>query len=345
MPRLRPLKTKEEIDKVPPEKPVTIEIPPDDGTVELEANPFDEPPKEQPRTEAKEVRAAPEPEEDIADLKKQLEDMRAAKLESEKRIHAEINARQQAEERARREYQEKSGFRIRAEDAEYEAILNAIGAAKSEAEGAERDVVLASEAGDHKAVAEANRRIARAESKLAQLEDGKDAIERAKSAEAARLEEARRNPPQERQREPTVDQYIDSLPNLLPSQKEWLRSHPTTLSDQRLNMRLQGAHVEAEDQGLRPGSQKYFDYLETRLGFKADEEEGEEEEAPSRVTTPVAARPSKASHNPSTGRQTSTRVTLTEQQREAARMAGVDEITYAKGYLRMEQMKRDGTLN
>ena len=125
MPRMRPLKTKEEIDKVPPEKSVTVEIPPDDGTVELEANPFDESnarPDQSKAAAPKEIpvkQAAPEPpEEDIADLKKQLEDMRAANAEKERRIQEEVRGRQEAEERARREQQEKSGFRVRAEDAE-----------------------------------------------------------------------------------------------------------------------------------------------------------------------------------------------------------------------------------
>jgi len=198
-----------------------------------------------------------------------------------------------AEERVREREQEASQSKIRAEDAEYDAILNAIGAAESEAEGAQRDIALSSEAADSKGVADASRRLARAEGRLVQLQDGKDAIERAKTAQAAR--EKTQPQTQKPTTQPTVDEYINQLPNLLQSQRDWLRSHPDALTDQRKNARLQGAHFEAEEKNLQPGTPKYFSFLEERLGYKEAEVSDVEEEDEGPVTPVQARRPARAS--------------------------------------------------
>lgn len=335
MPRPRPLRTKEEIEAVPADKPVTISLAPEEEVT----IPQDEPP-EVPEKPVRAKKLPEREEDDPNDLKKQLEELKRAKEESDRRIQEEIRARQEAERLAQERQQEVSRSKVRAEDAEYDAILNAIGAAETEAETAQRDIGLATEAGDHKALGDATRRLARAESRLVQLNDGKDAIERAKTEEAKRAKEA---PRQEARSQPTVDQYIDSLPNLLQSQKDWLRRHPDSLTDQRKNMRLQGAHVEAEDQGLRAGSTEYFEYLDERLGYvqRRTQEDTMDDDEPV-VRTPVQAPPSRQATSPSTGRPSNNKITLTPEQREAARMSGVDEITYARQLQKLQQMKADG---
>ena len=337
MPRIRPARTLEEINAVPQDKSVTISLEPE-GTVILDKNADDQ---EQARLEAEAVKAKAkqaEPEDDNTDLKKQLDDLRKANDLSNKRVQEEIAARQAAEQRVREREQEASQSKIRAEDAEYDAILNAIGAAESEAEGAQRDIALATETSDAKAVGEASRRLARAESRLSQLEDGKAAIERAKTAQAAR---ARETPPQRASQPATVEQYIDQLPNLLPSQRDWLREHPDALTDTRKNLRLQGAHVEAEDQGFRPGTQKYFSYLEERLGYKEPEDGDDVEDEPVR-SPQVSAPPSRSATNINTGRPSGNRITLTPEQREVARLSGIDELTYARQLQKLQTLKADG---
>src|SRR6266704_533388 len=217
MPRIRPLRTKEEIAAVPQDESVTIALEPE-GTVILDKDADAAAIKAREEAEAQAKAQIKPPENDATDdLKKQLEDLRKAHGESQRRVQEEITARQAAEARVREREKDAAKSQIRAEDAEYDAILNAIGAAESEAEAAQRDISLATEASDAKAVGEASRRLARAESRLSQLEDGKIAIERAKTAAAARAKE---QPEQQRSSEkPTVEQYIDQLPNLLPSQR------------------------------------------------------------------------------------------------------------------------------
>jgi hypothetical protein len=269
--------------------------------------------------------------------------MRKAHTESDKRLQLEIRARQEAEHAREQRERESYGYRITAEDAQYDSILNAIQAAQADAERAQYEIAAFSEAGDHKAVAESNRRLARAESRLAQLEDGKAAIEDQKSREAARLKAAHQQPQQQQpQRQFTVEEYIDQIPNLLQSQKDWLKSHPETMTDNRVNTRLQAAHFETEELKYRPGSKEYFKHIEERLGYAKPEGEEEEEEM---TRTPVAAPPSKSATSPTTGRPSSSKITLTPEQREMAALSGIDEVTYAKNLVRMQQAKRDGLIN
>lgn len=348
MPRIRPLRTKEEIAKVPPEKSVTLDLSPEEeGDVQ---NPFEveEPEKAplgtRPTKKADKVSGGAPSEsdpDDVSDLRRQLDDMRKAQEESERRVQREIQGRQEAERLIQERDREVTSSRARAEDAEYDSILNAIGAAEAEAEKAQQDMALASEAGDHKAIADANRRLARAESRLTQLSDGKVAIEQQKTAEAARIKAERENPkPTTNQKAPTVEEYVDQLPNLLQSQREWLKTHPDTITNPRMNTRLQGAHFEAEDKGLRVGTKAYFEYLEDRLGITTREEEDEVDDK-----TPVSAPPSRAATNPSTGRQSNNRITLTPEQREVARLSGIDELTYARQLQRLNELKASGVIN
>lgn len=333
MPRIKPARTQEEINAVPQDKSVTIALEPE-GVVILD--------KDQDELEQKQLTAKPEvkaePEEDNSNLKQQLEDLRRANTESNRRVQEEITARQQAEQRVKERDQEVKHSKIRAEDAEYDAILNAIGAAESEADAAQRDIMLASEGSDPKGVAEASRKLARAESRLSQLEDGKLAIERAKTMDAQRAKEA---PAQvERKQAPTVEEYINQLPNLVQSQRDWLRAHQDALTDTDQNMILQGAHAEAiKRKGLTVGTPKYFAYLEERLGYITPEEIVTEDDD---NAAPVQAPPSRNATNPGTGRPSNTRITLTPEQREIARISGIDEITYARQLQKLQALKADG---
>lgn len=347
MPRIKAARTQEEINAIPQDKSVTISLEPE-GTVILNKEEDDAAIKAREEAEhQKKVKAqATEQDDEATDLKKQLEDLKKANEASNKRVQEEIAARQAAEQRVKEREQEASQSKIRAEDAEYDAILNAIGAAESEAENAQRDIAIATEAADAKAVAEASRKLARAESRLSQLEDGKAAIERAKTNAAAEAKKApvEVTPKATSVDQYSVDQYIDQLPNLLPSQRDWLREHPDSLTDTRKNLRLQGAHVEAEDKGLRPGTTKYFNYLEQRLGY-VDPEEQENDDDMEDNDTPkatVSAPPSRSATSPSTGRPTGTRITLTPEQREIARLSGIDELTYARQLQKLQALKSDG---
>ena len=361
MPRLKPPPGKQEQEEarlakgleieLEPEGQVTLE--PEDDTPHLQELPSDTDEQRDAKREAAREYRQKRKEEDEArqaensNLKQQLEDMKAAIEESRKqaqeaqRRHAEITA--QAQERERESHQ----YLGRAEEAEYQAVLTAMAAAENEAESAQRDLVTAQTNGDFQAAGEAQRRLSRAEAKAVQLEEGKNILESRKNAAIARAEEARKNPPKPQNL--SVDQQIDAVSALTQSQKDWLKAHPDAWTDQRKNMRLQGAHVEAEDQGLTPGTKKYFEYLETRLGYTAPDpdEDTDDEEPPVRqqqgrtlVSAPVSRDPPR-----NDGKKSSTKITLCPKQLEAAQIAGVTPEVYARNQLKLQGMKEEGYYN
>lgn len=345
MPRVRPLRTQEEIAKVPADEPVTIAIDTDE-TPEVVAQ-TDAPAEEAPVTEDRRPKPRQEAkrendDDEASDLRRQLDELRASAEEARRQATASEEARRKAEEERQQAIQ---SYSTRAEDAEYEAVLEAMKAAQVEIDHASSDLEAAVLNADAKLQAESNRKISRSETRLLQLEQAKTELEDRRSravAEARRRAEA---PPQQSQQQPQGDQtenYIRSMANLLPSQRDWLLEHRDAVTDPRQNARLQVAHFEAEDAGYRPGSKKYFSYLESKLGY-SDEDEYMEEERPRRKV-PVAAPVSRDAPSPSTGRSTNTRITLTPAQREAAALAGIDEITYAKNLLKMNEMKDQGLL-
>src|SRR3974390_111408 len=338
MPRIRPLRTKEEIAKVPQDQPVTIALEPE-GTVEIET-PEAASPKVREKQESPVKKQAPAEDDEKVSLRKQLEEMRRA---SDLQV-AQMNQQIQEAQRYARESEERfHNSYYQAQDAEYQAILNAISAAEGEAEGAQEIIARASEANDPKAMAEASRKLARAESRLAQLEDGKASLEAQRTREAAQAKAARERPQQQQPSQPqTPEQFIDQMPNLLPSQRDWLKSHPETVTNTNKNLRLQGAHAEAVDLNMQPGTQKYFDHLEMRMGYKKPPQEEGEEDMEDESSQIVSAPPSRQATSPASGRPTTTKITLTPEQREVARLSGISEIDYARGLQKLNDIKANG---
>lgn len=339
MGRPRIVRKAEEAAAIPPEQAIQVEIPPE-GTVEVKPDikpdiQADKKPESAPKVEEKQ-------DDEVTTLKAQLADMQKAAEESRKM--AEEAARREAE--ARKQYVERDKeFRsvsTRADQAEYDAVLNAISAATAEAEQATQELQVAGEAQDWSSIAKAQSKLSRANTRLVQLEDGKIALE----ARAERI----KNEPKEQVRIHSGDQvadYIDSMPSLLPSQKDWLKQHRDLMTDNKKNIRLQNAHIDAEEAGHSAGTTQYFQFLEERLGYrkpistKTDEDGADDTDDTKPVI--VAAPVSRETPSAATGRpQSATRITLTPAQREAARSAGIDEIEYAKQLIRLQEAKKEG---
>ena len=170
MPRIRPLRKQEDIDKVPVDQPVTLELAPEE-TPKPEHE-FEQVAAKQKEDASRVIAPAAEAEE-IDTLKAQLDDMRKAADESRKA--AQDADRRRREEAKRRVESEKlvATYADRTTNAEFETILTAIAAAENEAESAARDYETATSNADFKAAAEANKRMAIAGGRLAQLETGK----------------------------------------------------------------------------------------------------------------------------------------------------------------------------
>jgi hypothetical protein len=321
-PRKAALSKKEDIEAVPITEPVEIE------TVDVA-----EPPKVEIKTEpAPVVKTEPTEDEQVLALKKQLEDLK--KVDTSRA--AEMARLQSEAQRARTEYAE----RVRVaqegtEQAQYDAILNAIGAATAEGDSAERDAAAALAANNVAKLIESQRRIARAESRLERLEEGKSAFE-------ARRDAVKSAPP------PVVDQFEASISKVPEQARGWLRTHPEYVTDTRKNAKIQALHWDAVEAGHTAFSTPYFEYIETELGLRqkpAETAEDDDEPTPPPRKDPVVSAPvSRSSQSLSDGKKTgsSTTVELSPEEREMAKLSGVDERVYAQNKLRLQALKKQG---
>src|SRR5262245_1973800 len=319
MPRIRPpLRTQEEIEKVPVTEPVEIALSDPDAPIEVTSGSSDE-------AAVQAVEPDRGAEDDAADaLKQQLQAAQQAEQQARLREQQAEQRRQQAELQAR-------NAMAGAEAAQYDAVVQAIGGATAEADAAQRDYEAADTAGDSRAKAEAQRRLSRAEARLVALEDGKLAYE-------ANLEQRRQQPPQQ-QPANAFEAYLDTLGGLRPDEKQWLRSHPDAITDPRKNAALNNAYYEASAKHQR-GSTEYFAHIETALGYRQPTQAPRQETSQQRRPT-VGAPPSR--EPPSSGSGVSpTRVSLSPAHREAARIAGISDLEYARNLVKLQQAKQDG---
>jgi hypothetical protein len=188
--------------------------------------------------------------------------------------------------------------RMAREQARYDAVVNALAAAGSDAESARRDYAYYSSINDHNGMADAQRRIARAESRIVQLESGRDGYEEQQAARANQQQ-------QQQVRQPTVQDVINTMPNLLPEKREWLTKHPELIADGARVQELQGAFWASQRMGLQRGSQQYLDFIADRVGVADTSGLGKE-------------------------------------QRDAAHVSGIDEATYLENARKLAALKARG---
>lgn len=301
-------------------QPVEVKLEPDQPELALDQPKQPEPPKPAP----------PKPE-GVEVLKAQL-------AELEKRAELERKAREETERVARQREQELHQYRQQVEqaqtevtDSRYQMIVNSIDAFRRDAELAKRDYAVALAAGNFEAVAEAQAKNARAEAQIVQLENGKAALEdQARQAKAMQEQQALQ---QTQQRQQTPSERFDAyIAQFSPRAQQYLRQHPEYATDERLNRRLLRAHGEAVDeQQLVPDTDAYYRFLDDRMAPAAQ-----------RTTVPsVGGRGAPAapvSRQPINGSSVTGTVTLSPAEREAARIAGISEVEYAKQMLAAEAM-------
>lgn len=317
MAKPKALSDPKEIAAVPTTEPVLIELP---------ADVTDTPPA---------IAAQPKKVDDDPSIRltKQLEDSQAAnKLANDRADKAEKDRREAlalADQRAR-EAHESSTERQRAEQ---ELISGSLSGAQAELVAAKAEYAKASEMADFTAQAEANAKIARASQRVLHYEQ--------LSADVALRKEREANAPRRTDAPVYTDPIaaIDTNPNLIPKEKEWLKAHPEAVIDTRLNRKLGVAYDEATARGLIRGTPEYFDHLETFMGYKKVEKSEEDDDAQTRI---AAAPVSRGDISTSGQRQqTPSQITLTPDQREMARSMGISDVAYARQALALQQAKKN----
>lgn len=264
-------------------------------------------------------------------LQKQLEDLKKSEEIQRTQREQAIRERDEALKRAQEREIEASASRKEAEDSQFDAVSSALAAATAEAEKAQQDIESALNLGDTKAQAEAYRRLSRAETNVARLEDGKSEIE-------ARRKEA----PKE---SPAASKTVDPLDktSLPDAAKSWLRSHPDYLSDPRKNSKIQALHWDVIDEGHAPFSTAYFDSMEQHLGLREAPKRVEQEQPRTQERTNLVSAPV-SREVPSGGqqRQQGGKINLTVEQQEFARIAGVTDAEYARNLKKLNEAKANG---
>lgn len=339
MPRLRAIKKPEDSAKVPLDQGVEVHLQPEQD-IEADNNLPDD--KQQQQVQKPVVQ--PQDDDGIATLKKQLEDSKKVHEEAlaaaNKRAEDAERQRQEALRQAQDREVKLSEADSQRTEAELDAVMNAIAAAQSEADSAQQLYEAAMNEGNFKIAAEVQRKLARAETRLTQLEDGKVVLE-------ARIKENKEKPkPTQQQKQPaTVDEYIDGLQGLVPAERTWLKAHPDLMMNNDRNGDMQYFYRKAQKDGLIRGTPEFFQYMEENLGYRQAGTEDDDEPVTNNRRTPVAAPPSRDNTSLANGKISTTKITLSPAQREAAKAAGVDEIEYAKQLMKLMDMKQQGHYN
>lgn len=138
----------------------------------------------------------------------------------------------------------------------YDAVVNALAAAQSDAELAQTRYQQALSVGDMATAAEAQRAMSRAEARIVTLESGKDSYEE--------MQATRANQPQQ-QRQATPQDIIASMAGLTEKERAWLSERPHLVLDQRYVTRLQDTFNMAAEKGLQRDSDEYFGLFNERF--------------------------------------------------------------------------------
>lgn len=275
---------------------------------------------EAPKVEAK--KGDIEPEEGIQNLKKRLEMEKRAREDAERRaVEAHIHA------------QKAQGDTV---EAQYQLVQNAIETIKSRSDTLKVAFRDAYNVGDTDKMAEIQEAIAINTNQLEKLKDGEKAIKKQiKSAEEGSRQIHHGS---------AVDQLIANVAPESPRSAAWLNESRDYLRDERSIRKMFRAHEDAIDDGIKPDTDEYFEFIETRMGINRQQyRDVANEEA---IDNPLSSA-SQATHKRSVSPppapvsrgngQRANVIRLTRDQADMAKMMGMSESDYAKNMLALQK--------
>lgn len=236
----------------------------DEIIVAVETDPLleTEKPETPPRgADGKFVKADAEPSDDLVQqFKDQAEDNRKRAEAAEQRERTERQGREAAERREQAAHGQVA-------DSQLDTVSSGLAAAQTDAEAASAEYQSAMEAGDFARAAKAQRRIASAEAKIVRLDEAKADLEARKTKTAE--EPAKTRTEQTAETRAAADPVEAYIANRTEPTAKWLREHKDWITDDKKNRKLTAAHWEAvDDQGLKPDTPEYFEFVETKIGLK-----------------------------------------------------------------------------
>ena len=297
----------------------------------------------------------------FAELKRQYEEAKsareAAELRAKDREAAEARYRTEAEHargereatdarlRAEQERRDElEAYRIKAEREQlvsHKAVLEgALDRAETQRMAAENAFTEAMEAGDFRRAGQAQSAISDSVLEKRRYAEG---LDRLNEQIAAPVPEYTRAPEPERtvQQQPAqVDQFEAAIAQLGEADKAWLRVHKADIANPRREQLLRSFAIQAETSaadggyGLTPGTAEYHAFLDEAMGYSqpADPAGGDPDPAP-QAASPAprqpAKRPTAAPASRATASNQTTKVFLTDWDRDQAKQLKMSERDYA----------------
>jgi len=290
-----------------------------DGTEEQIEIVLDDPAKTEPSKDETVVVVEDEPQKQLETPEEALKKMEKKLKRQEKEKEKAEHARDMAERRADQLQQETIESRKYVASAAYTQL-------KTENDMLNAKYAEAMAISDYDGAAKLNQQIVMNANKMIQLEND---LERTKYA-------------QQEQQGSQLDQIIKSVSR---ESAEWLKEHRSDLDDARMIRKMFRAHEDAVEDGIKPDSDEYFEYIEDRLGLsdkkqaprRVRETENDDDEPMSAAAKPVAR---KAPPPPAPVERYGSRpnvVRLTRAEAETAQMLGMTEKEYAQHKLALQK--------
>lgn len=247
----------------------------------------------------------------IADLRRQLEAEKAARLDAERRA-ADF---QRDAHRARTDVDETN----------IQLVTNAIDTLRRDDEILKQNYQIAMQNGNFSAAAEIQQEMSSNAAKLLQLSNG--------------LEAMKSKPRQPEPVAPPSDPVEAFAKLLSPKSASWVRSHPEYVTNPNLNRKMIAAHELAVADGLAVDSDEYFAAVESTLKIKP-KAVSEKNETDDDYSAKVVQRRDAAPAAAPVSRGGSSRpnvVRLTAAEREMADMMGMKPEEYAKNKIALQK--------
>lgn len=247
----------------------------------------------------------------IADLRRQLDAERAARIEAERRA---TDASRDAH-RARNDVDETN----------IQLVANAIDTLRRDDDILKHNYQLAMQGGNYAAAAEIQQEMSSNAAKLLQLNNGLEAM---------------KSKPREPEPAAAPADPVEAFARLLsPKSASWVRSHPEYVTNPNLNRKMIAAHELAVADGLAVDSDEYFSAVEGTLKIK-QKAPAEQNETGDEFAAKVVQRRDAAPAAAPVSRGGSSRpnvVRLTSAEREMAEMMGMKPEDYAKNKMALQK--------
>jgi hypothetical protein len=296
---------------------------------DLDKNIEDKDKKDKSKVEKEVAEAAPAPETPAKEIVQPEDGLEKLKQQ----LAAEKSAREEAEARLRESSEAEVRARAESQDSQLHLVKTAIEKIEQQNEVLKGNYAKALADQDYTEAATIQLSMSENSANLVSLRQGKAALEKQPK-------------PQMRAPVDIVEQFVERM---TPRSASWVRAHPDYVRDPKKNAKMIAAHNFIKDD-VTVDSDEYFSRIEEMLGLKTEakappESKIEELDPMADTAKPVrkAAPPAApVTRSGTTNGKRANTVTLTSDEREAARDSGLSDEEYARNKIALQ---KEGRLN